>query len=117
MGSNTEQIEKELRDYFSGKNLNFQTPIFLLGSDFQKTVWNALQTIPIGQTQSYLEVAKKIGNDKAFRAVANANGANQLALIIPCHRVINANGELGGYGGKKKKKAWLLAHEKHHKKT
>lgn len=113
----TEQIEKELRDYFSGKNLNFQTPIFLLGSDFQKTVWNALQTIPIGQTQSYLEVAKKIGNDKAFRAVANANGANQLALIIPCHRVINANGELGGYGGGISKKAWLLAHEKHHKKT
>jgi len=108
----THQIKTELANYFSGKNLTFKTPTYLLGSKFQKNVWQALQAIPPGQTRSYLDIAKAIKHPKAYRAVANANGANQLALIIPCHRVINNNGELGGYGGGISRKAWLLQHEK-----
>jgi len=108
----TDQIEQELADYFNGSNLQFKTPCFLLGSEFQKSVWMALQNIPMGETRSYLDIARQVGNEKAYRAVANANGSNQLALIIPCHRVINENGELGGYGGGISRKAWLLAHEK-----
>jgi len=107
----THQIKAELADYFSGKNLSFKTPVYLPGSEFQKNVWHILQTIPIGQTRSYLDIAKVIGHPKAYRAVANANGANQLALIIPCHRIIKSNGELGGYGGGISRKAWLLKHE------
>ena len=69
-----------------------------MGSDFQKEAWNALQQILYGETRSYKAQAELIGNKKAFRAVANANGANQLAIVIPCHRIINNNGDLGGYG-------------------
>lgn len=108
----TDQIEKELADYFNRTSSVFRTPFFLLGSPFQKTVWKALQSIPVGETYSYLDIAKAIGNIKAFRAVGNANGVNQLAIIIPCHRVINENGELGGYGGGLSRKQWLIAHEK-----
>lgn len=108
----TQQIKTELADYFSGKNLAFKTPVYLMGSEFQKNVWHALQKIPIGQTRSYLDIAKSIGHPKAYRAVANANGANPLAIIVPCHRVINHNGELGGYGGGISRKIWLLKHEK-----
>jgi AraC family transcriptional regulator of adaptative response/methylated-DNA-[protein]-cysteine methyltransferase len=108
----TDQIEEELAAYFNGTFLTFITPCFLLGSAFQKSVWAALQTIPVGKTCSYLEIAKLIGKDSAYRAVANANGANQLALIIPCHRVINESGELGGYGGGISRKRWLINHEK-----
>ncbi|NRB10255.1 MAG: methylated-DNA--[protein]-cysteine S-methyltransferase [Rickettsiaceae bacterium] len=107
-------IKQELDLYFSGKLREFKTPIYMMGSDFQKKAWNALIKIPYGQTRSYLEQAKAIGNDKAFRAVANANGANQLAIVIPCHRIINSNGDLGGYGGGKMRKQWLLDHEKQH---
>ncbi len=82
-----------------------------MGSNFQKSVWEAIQNIPIGETRSYLQIVKYIGNEKAYRAVANANGANPLALIIPCHRVINENGELGGDAGGISRKTWLLAHE------
>ena len=84
----------------------------LIGSDFQKNVWRALQKIHHGKTHSYLRIAEKIKKPTAFRAVANANGANQLALIIPCNRVINANGDLGGYGGGISRKQWLIKHEK-----
>jgi AraC family transcriptional regulator, regulatory protein of adaptative response / methylated-DNA-[protein]-cysteine methyltransferase len=107
-----EQIEAELGRYFSGKEPEFKTPLFLIGSPFQKRVWEELQKIPYGQTRSYAEIAAEIGKPTAFRAVALANGANQFAIVIPCHRVINSNGELGGYGGGKKKKEWLLKHEK-----
>ncbi|MCF6776463.1 trifunctional transcriptional activator/DNA repair protein Ada/methylated-DNA--[protein]-cysteine S-methyltransferase [Thiotrichales bacterium 19X7-9] len=107
-----EQIKGELIDYFSANSFEFKTPIYLLGSEFQKKVWHTLQKIQPGKTRSYLEVAKAIDHPKAFRAVANANGANQLALIIPCHRVINTNGALGGYGGGISRKEWLLKHEK-----
>lgn len=111
----TEQIEQELADYFQGKSCIFKTPYYLLGSPFEKTVWQALLAIPNGETRSYLEVAKTIGNKNAFRAVANANGKNQLAILVPCHRVINTNGELGGYGGGISRKQWLLEHEKNFK--
>lgn len=106
------KIKKELKNYFDGKNFHFTTPIKLIGSEFQKNVWNALQKIPPGKTQSYLNTAKAVKKPKAFRAVANANGANQLAIIIPCHRVINSNGEMGGYAGGVSRKEWLLSHEK-----
>ncbi|OGT39937.1 MAG: hypothetical protein A3E81_02120 [Gammaproteobacteria bacterium RIFCSPHIGHO2_12_FULL_36_30] len=106
------KIEKELKNYFSGKDFNFTTPMKLIGSDFQKNVWKTLQKISPGKTQSYLDTAKAIKKPKAFRAVANANGANKLAIIIPCHRVINTDGKMGGYAGGIARKEWLLAHEK-----
>ncbi len=108
----TQQIEKELREYFAGINQEFKTPLLLLGSPFQKRVWEELQKIPSGETRSYAEIAKAIGKPSAFRAVALANGANQIAIVIPCHRVINSNGDLGGYGGGIKRKEWLLKHER-----
>ncbi len=105
-------IETELRQYFEGDLREFKTPLFLLGSPFQKRVWEELQKIPFGETRSYGEIAVRIGSPSAFRAVANANGANQFAIIIPCHRVINTNGDLGGYGGGIARKKWLINHEK-----
>jgi len=105
-------IEKELKLYFDCKLIEFKTPLFLLGSPFQKQVWEELKKIPSGKTRSYLDLAKVIGKPSAFRAVANANGANQLAIVIPCHRVINTNGELAGYGGGIARKQWLINHEK-----
>ena len=105
-------IEQELRSYFSGECYTFKTPICFLGSSFQKSVWEALTKIPAGKTCSYTDLALMIERPSAFRAVAQANGANQCAIIIPCHRVINANGELGGYGGGLARKQWLINHEK-----
>ncbi len=105
-------IEKELKQYLDGKITKFETPLYLLGSPFQKRVWKELQRIPYGETCSYTDLAVAIGKPSAFRAVANANGANQLAIVIPCHRVINLNGELGGYGGGLPRKKWLIALEK-----
>ncbi len=108
-------IKKELSSYFSGQLKTFKTPVHMMGSDFQKRVWDALLNIPYGETRSYLQQAHCIGNDKSFRAVANANGANQLAIIIPCHRIINSNGDLGGYGGGITRKKWLIDHEKNYR--
>jgi len=105
-------IERELGEYFDGKISDFKTPLRLLGSPFQQEVWNRLLQIPAGQTSSYGEIAATMGRPTAYRAVAQANGANQLAIVIPCHRVINANGELGGYGGGLSRKQWLLNHER-----
>ncbi len=107
-----ESIAKELKLYFAGKLTAFKTPLFFLGSTFQKSVWEQLKKIPCGETRSYLQLAKEIGKPSACRAVAQANGANQFAIIIPCHRIINSNGELGGYGGGQSRKKWLIAHEK-----
>ena len=108
-------IENELRFYFEGTLTEFKTPTHLLGSPFQQLVWRELLRIPCGQTRSYLEQAGAIGRHKAYKAVANANGANQLAVIIPCHRIINSNGSLGGYGGGLARKQWLLDHEQQHR--
>lgn len=105
-------IEKELHHYFNGRLKEFKTPLFLLGSVFQKSVWEALKKIPHGETRSYSDIAAAIGNPSAFRAVARANGANQLAIIIPCHRVIKADGTLCGYAGGIARKQWLINHEK-----
>jgi AraC family transcriptional regulator of adaptative response/methylated-DNA-[protein]-cysteine methyltransferase len=105
-------IEHELNQYFDGKLSEFKTPLCFLGSPFQKRVWEELKKIPFGETRSYSDLAKAIGKPSAFRAVARANGANQLAIVIPCHRVINTGGELGGYGGGLIRKKWLINHEK-----
>lgn len=106
------QIESELALYFAGKLTEFTTPVCLIGTPFQRKVWEKLQEIPFGKTYSYAELAKMIGRPTAYRAVANANGANQFAIIIPCHRVINNDGKLGGYGGGIARKEWMLNHEK-----
>lgn len=105
-------IETELNQYFEGKLKVFKTPLYPLGSPFQKRVWEELQRIPYGETRSYAQLATTIEKPSAFRAVANANGANQFAIVIPCHRVINSNGDLGGYGGGLPRKKWLINHEK-----
>lgn len=105
-------IEIELRAYFEGSLKEFKTPLYMLGSPFQRLVWNELRTIPYGQTRSYRDQAIAIGKKAAYRAVANANGANQIAIVIPCHRIINSNGNLGGYGGGVPRKKWLIDHEK-----
>jgi AraC family transcriptional regulator of adaptative response/methylated-DNA-[protein]-cysteine methyltransferase len=107
-----QSIERELNQYFAGELQEFKTPCCPLGSPFQKRVWEELNKIPYGQTRSYAEIALAIEHPSAFRAVANANGANQFAIVIPCHRVINSNGDLGGYGGGIPRKKWLLEHER-----
>ena len=93
------KTRKQLDEYFEMKLKTFDIPLLLVGSDFQKSVWEALIKIPYGTTASYLELSKNIGNEKAVRAVANANGANAIAIIVPCHRIIGSNGELTGYAG------------------
>lgn len=110
-----QSIEAELQSYFAGCLKEFKTPCHLLGSDFQIQTWHALRQIPYGETRSYREQAEAIGKPAAFRAVANANGANQLAIMIPCHRIITSQGTLGGYGGGIARKQWLIEHEKKNK--
>ncbi len=107
------QAKEELAAYFQGTRIQFKTPCCLLGTAFQQSVWKALQTIPSGETRSYLDIATAIGRATSYRAVANANGANPVSIIVPCHRVINHDGALGGYGGGLSRKTWLLKHEKH----
>ncbi len=107
-------IEQELAAWFDGRLRTFQTPFLLLGSAFQTMVWESLCRIPYGVTHSYHEQAAWIERPSACRAVANANGANQLAIVIPCHRIIRSNGSLGGYGGGVARKQWLIDHEKRH---
>jgi AraC family transcriptional regulator of adaptative response/methylated-DNA-[protein]-cysteine methyltransferase len=109
-------IENELKEYFEGKLTVFKTPYRLFGSPFQQQVWKALSQIPYGETRSYAEQSALLGKPKAYRAVANANGANRLAIMIPCHRIIASNGALGGYGGGLTIKQWLIDHEKAKKK-
>lgn len=90
---------KQLNEYLDGKRKSFDLPLEPRGTEFQKKVWNALKEIPFGETRSYGEVAKIIGNEKAARAIGMANNKNQIAIIVPCHRVIGANGKLVGYAG------------------
>jgi AraC family transcriptional regulator of adaptative response/methylated-DNA-[protein]-cysteine methyltransferase len=108
-------IETELKAYFKGSLTQFNTPYRVFGSPFQQQVWQALYQIPFGETRSYLDQSIALGKPSSYRAVANANGANQLAIIIPCHRVIASDGTLGGYGGGLAVKQWLIEHEKRHK--
>jgi len=93
------ETRKQLDEYFEMKRKEFSIPLLMVGTAFQKSVWEALLKIPYGTTASYLELSKSIGNEKAVRAVANANGANAIGIIIPCHRIIGSNGELTGYAG------------------
>lgn len=107
-----QKLEEQLNAYFKGALQNFDLPLHLIGTDFQEQVWKALQTIPYGKTRSYKQQAIFLGNEKAIRAVAKANGENSMAILIPCHRVIGENGSLIGYAGGLRNKEWLLGHEK-----
>jgi len=106
--------KKELSEYFEGKRTTFSTPIQLHGTTFQKAVWNALLTIPFGEIRSYKDIAVQAGNPKAARAVGMANNKNPIPIIVPCHRVIGANGSLVGYAGGLDIKTYLLELEKNH---
>jgi methylated-DNA-[protein]-cysteine S-methyltransferase len=105
------QCIEQLIQYFNGERRVFELPINQPGTPFQQQVWNELAAIPFGKTISYIQLAVKTGDSKATRAVANANGKNNVAIIIPCHRVIGANKTLVGYGGGLWRKKWLLEHE------
>lgn len=102
---------EELRAYFAGELRDFTVPVRPAGTAFQRTVWAELRRIPYGTTISYAELAARVGNPKAARAVGAANGQNPVCVVIPCHRVIAADGTLGGFGGGLWRKEWLLAHE------
>ena len=94
-----EETIKEMKEYFAGERKDFDIPLLMVGTDFQKSVWKGLIQVPYGTTASYLELSKRIGNEKAVRAVASANGANSIAILVPCHRIIGSNGDLVGYAG------------------
>lgn len=102
------QCAEQLIQYFNGQRRHFELPLNQEGTSFQQQVWNELQQIPFGKTISYLELARRIGDTKATRAVANSNGKNNIAVIVPCHRVIGSNRELVGYAGGLHRKKWLL---------
>lgn len=105
------QCTEELIEYFHGKRKEFQVPIHQEGTEFQEQVWNQLLHIPYGKTISYLQLAEQIGDAKATRAVASANGKNKIMLLRPCHRVIGSDRSLTGYAGGTWRKKWLLQHE------
>ena len=105
------QTQHELDEYFRGAREHFTVPLVLDGSAFQTAVWHQLLAIPFGGTTSYDAIAMRLDRPGAARAVGRANGDNRIAIIVPCHRVINADGGLSGYGGGKHRKRWLLAHE------
>ena len=107
-----EKTRTELDEYFKENRREFDVPIQIVGTDFQKSVWNALLKVAYGTTSTYLQLAKDINNEKAVRAVAGANGANAIAIIIPCHRIIGSSGELVGYAGGLPTKKRLLTLEK-----
>ena len=101
----------QLQEYFEGLREEFNLKLNPIGTDFQTKVWDYLSRIPYGKTISYLELSKQLGNTKAIRAVANANGRNPIWIIIPCHRVIGSDGSLTGYAGGLHRKQWLINHE------
>jgi len=94
-----EKTRTQLDEYLRGRRREFDIPVLMVGTDFQKSVWNALMKVPYGATSTYLQLAEDVGNERAVRAVGNANAANPISIIIPCHRIIGSNGELVGYGG------------------
>jgi methylated-DNA-[protein]-cysteine S-methyltransferase len=106
------ETKRQLTAYFAGSLTEFDLPLQMQGTVFQQRVWEALRTIPYGTTLSYGALAQQIGQPKASRAVGLANGRNPVSIIVPCHRVIGANGKLTGYGGGIERKQWLLNHER-----
>lgn len=102
---------QQLDEYFNGTRKQFELKLNPQGTDFQKKVWNELLNVPFGKTKTYLEQTKSLGDVKAIRAVASANGKNPIWILIPCHRIIGSNGSLTGYAGGIWRKKWLLAHE------
>ncbi|MEJ1221590.1 methylated-DNA--[protein]-cysteine S-methyltransferase [Sediminicola sp. 1XM1-17] len=106
-----EDAAYQLQEYFEGKRTQFSLSLNPEGTEFQKKVWEALQQIPYGKTVSYMDLSKDLGDPKAIRAVAAANGKNPLWIIVPCHRVIGSDGSLTGYAGGLHRKKWLLEHE------
>jgi methylated-DNA-[protein]-cysteine S-methyltransferase len=105
----------QLREYFEGTRTTFDLKLNPQGTDFQNVIWELLQEIPYGRTISYLQLSKRLGDVKAIRAVANANGKNPLWIIVPCHRVIGSDGSLTGYAGGLHRKKWLIEHESPYK--
>ena len=112
-GSNKylDELGDQLSEYFLGKRTKFELPLVFTGTPFQETVWRALVRIPFGKQITYKDLTNQIGDPKAIRAVAGANGANKMAIIVPCHRVVGADGNLTGYAGGLWRKKWLLDHE------
>jgi methylated-DNA-[protein]-cysteine S-methyltransferase len=106
-----EEAVAQLRAYFAGELTEFDLPLAMHGTEFQRRVWTGLREIPFGETISYGELAARVGSPGASRAVGLANGRNPIAIIVPCHRVIGADGSLTGYGGGLDRKVWLLEHE------
>ena len=104
-------VRAQLAEYFGGARRTFDVPLAASGTPFQRDVWTALRAIDFGRTISYGELARRIANPRAVRAVGLANGRNPISIVVPCHRVIGANGTLTGYGGGLDRKRWLLAHE------
>ena len=111
------EAAEQFQQYFNGNRTVFNLKLDPSGTHFQKKVWNALLEIPFGKTISYLELSKQLGDVKAIRAVASANGKNPLWIVVPCHRVIGTNGDLTGYAGGLHRKKWLLEHESPAKQT
>jgi len=107
----TRECQTQLKDYFAGKLTQFSLSLDIKGTEFQKKVWQLLQQVAYGQTISYMDIADRLNNPKAVRAVGGANGRNPITLILPCHRVIGSNGRLTGYAGGTARKKWLLQHE------
>ena len=105
------RVITQLDEYFSGSRDRFDLPLAPAGTEFQQKVWNALLEIPFGATESYGDLAARLGDPKATRAVGLANGKNPISIIVPCHRVVGADGSLTGYGGGLERKRWLLVHE------
>jgi methylated-DNA-[protein]-cysteine S-methyltransferase len=108
------EAKTQIDEYLNGDRKAFSLPLLMVGTDFQKSVWHSLMKVPYGTTANYLQLAQDIGNEKSVRAVASANGANAIALIIPCHRIIGSDGQLVGYGGGLSVKQRLLKLEQNH---
>ena len=108
---NLQDVAEQLHEYFQGQRTEFSLKLNPTGTDFQKHVWSALLDIPYGKTVSYMDLSKRLGDTKAIRAVAAANGKNPIWIVIPCHRVIGSDGSLTGYAGGLHRKKWLLDHE------
>lgn len=107
-------LRKELAEYFEGQRKVFTVPLDMPGTKFQQEIWQALLKVPFGETSTYGRQAKRIGREKAVRAVGTANGCNRISIVVPCHRIIGSDGSLTGYGGGLPRKQWLLEHERKH---